>query len=130
MLFPPDSHFGCTYCRPLTRPGPSTCQYRKLQNRKGWHLRADDCGGKNCGVPARAGNGLLCRVVFEVARLHHVLALEPHVGNSMGEGAQPHAVNFSKINEDLEIVDPPRWALHRAALDAMDVVSFRVHPDL
>src|SRR5260221_14636672 len=71
------------------------------------NLRVDGGAGEYCGIAARARCGLFAEAVFDVARFHCVLALEPHIGDCMREGTKPHAIDFSETHQYVEIMDPP-----------------------
>src|ERR1043166_3732649 len=61
--------------------------------------------GKDCGITARARCGLFAEAVFNVARFHDVFALDPHMGAGVREGTKPHAIDFSKTHQYVEIMD-------------------------
>src|SRR5256885_4878856 len=101
-----------------------------LNNRDVQKLRVNSGAGEYCGIAPRAGCGLFAEAVFDVARFHCVLALEPHIGDCMREGTKPHAIHLGETHQYVEIMYPPRGILGRTALYAADVVVLRVHPDI
>ena len=80
---------------------------KKLIDYFGRTLGINGGAGEYGGIAARARSGLFAEAVFDVARFHDVFALEPYIGDCMGEGTKPHAIDFSETHQYVEIMDPP-----------------------